>query len=261
MKKWNEIKEMLKKQNNLILAVCGLLLMVVFIAFAERHGKESTCHKIEVEIANPELRFVSEDMIHSIITDQNFDSPVSRKLSQIELERLEEKLKENAFVRDAQVYTTLHGELRARVEQRQPLLRIWSKSGQGYYIDRNGMKMPLNPKYSARVLLATGHIEEGLGKDDSVRTELVQDLYRLALYLEDHAFYNALTGHVQVDANRELMIIPRVGRHEVLFGSFDDLDEKFGRLSIFYREALPKEGWDTYRMINVKYKDQIIANR
>jgi cell division protein FtsQ len=37
--------------------------------------------------------------------------------------------------------------------------------------------------------------------------------------------------------------------------------EKFEKLKIFYREAIPYEGWDKYEEINLKFKRQIVCKK
>jgi cell division protein FtsQ len=39
------------------------------------------------------------------------------------------------------------------------------------------------------------------------------------------------------------------------------MDEKMEKLLALYRTALNKEGWEQYRQINVKFKDQVICKR
>jgi cell division protein FtsQ len=38
-----------------------------------------------------------------------------------------------------------------------------------------------------------------------------------------------------------------------------DIEAKFKKIKIFYKEILPAKGWDTYRKVSVKYRNQIIC--
>jgi cell division protein FtsQ len=44
-----------------------------------------------------------------------------------------------------------------------------------------------------------------------------------------------------------------------LLGNADSLDVKFHNLLAFYKQALPQVGWDAYKLINIKYANQIIG--
>lgn len=41
----------------------------------------------------------------------------------------------------------------------------------------------------------------------------------------------------------------------------NDLDDKFSRLMIAYKEVLPVKGWDFYDTLSVKWENQIVATR
>jgi cell division protein FtsQ len=38
-----------------------------------------------------------------------------------------------------------------------------------------------------------------------------------------------------------------------------DLEAKFKKIKILYKEILPVKGWDFYKKISVKYKNQIVC--
>jgi cell division protein FtsQ len=44
-----------------------------------------------------------------------------------------------------------------------------------------------------------------------------------------------------------------------LLGNADSLDVKFKNLLGFYKQALPKMGWEAYKTINIKYTNQVIG--
>ena len=58
--------------------------------------------------------------------------------------------------------------------------------------------------------------------------------------------------------------MPLVGDQKIIFGSAyseKEVTEKFKKLRIFYNEAMPYEGWETYSEISLKYEDQIVCKR
>jgi len=64
---------------------------------------------------------------------------------------------------------------------------------------------------------------------------------------------------VYVNEKHEIELIPRVGNQRILLGDADSLDVKFHNLAAFYKQALPQVGWDAYRLINIKYANQVIG--
>lgn len=59
----------------------------------------------------------------------------------------------------------------------------------------------------------------------------------------------------------ELELVPRTGSHTVIFGTPDDAEEKLEKLLTFYRRGLRNIGWEEYRTINVKYKEQVVCTK
>ena len=40
-----------------------------------------------------------------------------------------------------------------------------------------------------------------------------------------------------------------------------DVEEKFNKLQLFYKEVMVKAGWNKYSVINLQYKNQVVAKR
>ena len=54
-------------------------------------------------------------------------------------------------------------------------------------------------------------------------------------------------------------MFPQVGDERIELGTPDDLETKFRKLKIFYKEVLPSVGWNKYDRINVEYEGQVVA--
>lgn len=59
----------------------------------------------------------------------------------------------------------------------------------------------------------------------------------------------------------QIELVPRTGSHTVIFGSPDDAEGKFAKLLKFYRRGLRNIGWETYRTIDVRYKEQVVCTK
>ena len=64
-----------------------------------------------------------------------------------------------------------------------------------------------------------------------------------------------------MNEDEEMELVPRVGNHTILFGDEKEMDEKFSKLFLFYKEGLSKQGWNKYNVINLKYKDQVVCTK
>ena len=59
----------------------------------------------------------------------------------------------------------------------------------------------------------------------------------------------------------EYIRTPQFSKQKIIFGYPDNLDEKFEKINIFYKKIVPAKGWNTYRTVNVKFKNQIICDK
>ena len=104
----------------------------------------------------------------------------------------------------------------------------------------------------ANVPIATGYVEKEFAKSD---------LYKFALFLQENDFWNDLIVQIVVDENYDVILIPRVGNCRILLGTLSDFEEKLDKLMLFYKQVVPKMGWDKYSMINLKFKNQIVCTK
>ena len=90
-------------------------------------------------------------------------------------------------------------------------------------------------------------------------------LINFVKYIEEDSFWSAEI--VQIIASEmssgdiELELVPRTGRHTVLFGEISRVEEKLDNLLTFYSKALNRIGWDEFRTISVKYQGQVVCTK
>ncbi|OYY04309.1 MAG: cell division protein FtsQ, partial [Sphingobacteriia bacterium 35-40-5] len=174
----------------------------------------------------------------------------------------ENALKANPFIEFAKVYADMTGVIHVQIRQREPVLRVVNMANLHFYIDGNGNKIPLSDNYTAKVLVASGLIEEDFsGRVDTLKTKMARDLFRTALFIRSDTLWDNQIEQLFVDLKGDIEMVPRVGGHKIILGSADSLQIKFRNLLVFYKKAIPKVGWDTYKTINLKYANQIVCEK
>lgn len=215
-----------------------------------------------------------------LVTQQDIDSLIrssagtihGKPLWELNTEKIEGPIRRQSYVEDANVYVTDEGRVFVEVVQRQPVLRVITKSHSSFYIDGHGQILPINPSYPARVLVASGNISDSciktaprsfdsLFSDSSASGCALSSLFRIAIYISNDPFYRAQIEQIYVDDGGEIMLVPAVGNHVILFGRAEELDEKFTKLFAFYKYGLNKIGWNKYDIINIKYKNQVVCSK
>jgi cell division protein FtsQ len=81
----------------------------------------------------------------------------------------------------------------------------------------------------------------------------------LAAYINSDPFLKSQIIQLYIKENKEIELIPRVGNHNILLGKINGYEEKFKKLKLFYSEGVKQTGWNNYKEINLKFKDQIVC--
>ena len=173
---------------------------------------------------------------------------------------LEKTVRKNPFVGDAEIFVDQQQDVVVDIVQKRPILRVINNDGVSYYISEKNERIPLSDNFTSHVAIALGNVAT---HKDTKRDSAVQAaLYKLILFVRKDEFLNALVDQVYVLENGDMEVIPKIGGQTIRFGAVDEnLAEKFERLKIFYNEGLRKVGWDKYKTIDLRYKDQVVCEK
>lgn len=182
-------------------------------------------------------------------------------VDKLDLNKIESIVEKNDFVRDAQVYIDARNNLKIRVEQRTPVLRVILRDQATFYIDEAGHKLPVSDNAVLRLPVLTGELPQF--RNDMIRdsSNVYSKAFNIILAVRKDPFMTGLTEQLVADDKKDISIIPKLGNHRIILGNADDIGNKFKRLEIFYKKGMPSEGWDLYKEINLKYRDQVIARK
>lgn len=241
--------------------MASLLVGAVVILAAVNHRKGSAVKGVEVEIKplpNGDLLMQPVDVRELIHKAFGYEFE-SRSVRTVEIDRLERVLEKDPLVEDAEVYLDSRDFVRVSVTQKEPVIRIIDKDGWNYYLDKTGKRMPLSKHFTARVVVATGSIPEYVSDYLLRERHLLRHLFLLSQDLRNDAFLNAMIGQIFVSSNGDFILAPMIGDQKIVFGKYEDAPDKIKNLKIFYREAMPYEGWRKYRSIDVRFRGQVIC--
>jgi cell division protein FtsQ len=240
-----------------LVSISGLVVLMSFIEVKKASQK---CKDLKV-ILPGRNNFIERNEIDRILMDAG-GALIGRDLRDINIHKLENSLKSNPFIEFAKVYVDMDGVIHAEVRQRQPILRLINRANVQFYIDENGLKMPLSENFTANVLVANGLIDEDFsGKVDTLNTKLAKDLFRMAQFIKADTLWDSQIEQLYVDVKGDIEMVPRVGNHKIILGDADSLQSKFKNLLAFYKKAMPKVGWDTYKSINLKFANQVVCSK
>ena len=235
------------------LKILAVLLLGSYTVFAAvwfyQKPKEEICTQLIIEIADAhEIHFIDNKEVERIMKEANL-MPVGEPMGSINTEAIEICLKSNRLIRQVECFKTTDNKVKLQIEQRIPILRIMSFFG-NYYIDKEGKAMPVSSNYSARLPIASGFIEKPFAE---------RELYKFALFLRNDSLWNAQIQQIAVLKNHDIILTPTVGSHQIELGQLTDFEQKMKNLLAFYRDGCNRFGWNKYKTINLRYKDQVIC--
>jgi len=239
------------------LAGAGVIVLLVAAANSRAHQK---CKGYQIQINGSEDSkwFIDKKQVLEVITSKGSVSIKGKPVKSFDLSRMEGNLKKQVWVKDAEVYFDNNGVLKVNVTERIPVARIFNTAGNSFYIDSTGKKLPLSTRKSARLPVFTGYPFAGKKLQPGER-KLLKNIKELSAYLMKDEFWMAQVTQIDITAAREFEIIPTIGNHVIEFGDTENIEDKFARLMVFYRQVLSKTGMEKYERIKVQYDKQIIG--
>lgn len=237
----------------LCVATCILLMA------AMQKKEEKGCSGIEVNIGGARDNvFIDSKDIAEIVKENGVIK--GKEISTINLRNIEEQLEKNAWIKKADLFFDNKQVLNAKIEEREPIARIFTASGKSYYIDSSCKMLPLSDERSARVPMFTSfpNDKKKLSKLDSA---VMQDIKTIAQYINDDSFLTAQVAQIDITQKGTYEIIPVLGNQIIRIGDANDLDEKFQKLNVFYKQVWATTGFEKYETIDVQFKKQVVATK
>jgi cell division protein FtsQ len=240
----------------------GAVLVVLFglIAFTERMKGDVAVRDIQVKIENlNENHFLEDqDILSRMQVDQRHLIGVG--VNTLNFKSIEKKIELDPYIKDAQIYSDLKGNVTVKVKLRRPIARMVRNDGPDAYIAEDGTVMPVSEKFTSRVILISGsYVRTLLRQQNVMETEEGKRLMEMLNTIRDDEFWKAQIAELDIDAKTRIAIFPQVGDEKIEFGRPENLETKFKKLRIYYKEILPRVGWNKYNRVSLEYEGQIVA--
>ena len=246
--------------------------LFVVLSFVGSKKKETLCTSINVVITDTlKHHFVEKDELIKTIDNGN-GRILGTAISEINVSELEKMIINLPYIKTAEVYKSINGELNIVIEQRNPIIRVINENNLGFYIDIDGELMPLSKRISLRLPIANGNIKftpdfnssvnifsKEYKKDDDAK--VLRDLSVLANFINTNKFWQAQIQQIYLNKDGDFELVPLVGTQIIILGKIDNYKEKFRNLELTYKKGFLYKGWNKYRKINLKYHNQVICEK
>ena len=241
------MKRLIQYSILMILAVA----LTVGILWAREKSRGELCTSVDVEVVNADsTSFVTPQGVLTDLKGQGIKI-VGKHMGDINASDIEEALKVSPYLENADIVKCQNGKVLIRVSQLVPVMRVFDGED-SYYMNRAGKRMAATTYYHCDVPVVQGHF---------TRKYPASRLLPLIDYVENDSLLHSLVTMYQVRDTNNIILVPDISGHVVNIGNADGFENKFAKLKLFYREVLPKRGWNTYDTISVKWNHQIVATR
>ncbi len=261
---------MVKRSKNIIIWSLIIFYLIVALGFVAGRRNTVRCEKINIEINGHQKYIQKQDIINYL----NKEGIVlkGKPIDSINIYKIEQSLAGFPVIKNPEAFKRIDGSVTIKIEQRKPLVRIINDKHESFYIDSEGVIMPVSNKYTFHLMIANGNITTNyktdskhniFEKDSSyIKSDtFLRQIFTLAQYINKDKFWNAQIEQIYVNENKEFELIPRVGSHTILLGKINGYEKKFRKLKTLYMEGLRNTGWNQYKTINLKYKNQVVCTK
>ena len=229
-----------------VLVLAGVAVTAGFAIHAEgqRH-----CAGLEVEVVpGGDVQLVAAEDVRAAI---EVDGPLAgRSAQEIDLGEIERRAAALHAIASTEVYTSLIGKIHVKVTQREPVARLHRSAHQpDMYLDASGATFPIVLGRNVRVPVIHAPSEA-----------LARPALAVVAKVQGDPVWSEFVDQIALTP-RGLELVPRVGDVRIVLGDTANLEDKFLRLSTFYREVAARGDLETYSRIVLAYDDQVVGVR
>lgn len=235
--------------------MAGLLIAAVVSGYKNRPA-EQECRSLRYMIEDREERlYLTEIELTQLLRAKDL-YPVNRVVAPTTLHQIEKTIAQHPMVRTAQCYITPRGEMRIRITQRVPLLRVQTPI-EVYFIDTDRRVMAYRESVRDKVPVVTGNV--GV-------TQASNSLADFALWLQKNDYWRPRIHHLQVQ-NPQMVYIylhlntdsETVTFHRVVLGSMRGYEAKLNKLRVFMEDGKEALKDKHYRELDLRFRGQIVG--
>ncbi len=270
----------MKRIFNIIIFIALSSGMVFLFVFANLKQKELVCGEFIIDIDyNGAPPLINNSTIRREITRSGLRIK-NQPVASIKAPQLQQLLKSNPYVKKATISVSVNGVVKANILQRNPIVRVVDREYNQCLLDDEGHMMPVNIEFPVRLVLATGNINNlkkasaktGASNAPSTRVRYqpartsnlpsdLSDIHKVALKLEADTLTSALIEQIYINSEKEIELIPKIGEQSIIMGDTVLIDHKLRNLRVFYDHGMKNFAWNNYKVINLKYKNQVVCSK
>ncbi|MBR4432602.1 MAG: hypothetical protein IKS76_05350 [Paludibacteraceae bacterium] len=232
------------------IGIMALMLIAAVVGGYRMTPTSTPCTSLRYIIEDRDERmYLSENELTQMLQAQDL-YPVGRAQNQISLARVERTITNHPMVRTAECYLTPRNEVRVRITQRVPLLRVQTGT-ETYFIDTDRRIMPVRAAVRDSVLSVRGTVGVHLAAGQ---------LADFAQWLQNEPYWQARIRFMQVLSPRMIHIyLHGENQPRILMGSMVGYERKLAKLRTFLEHSDEQIINKHYSELDLRFRGQVIG--
>ena len=225
-------------------------LLIAAVVWAGQTEPNLCCSSIVYIYEDGNKRmYVSENELNRLLTSQHL-YPVEKPLSSISLQGIERTIQNHPMIRTAECYLTPRNEVKVRITQRVPLLRVQQASNT-YFIDRDRLVMPAFSTVKDSVLVVSGSVNESLAS-----TQIAD----FAEWLRGNSYWRGQVKSVYVGTPHMIYLyLHGPNQPRIVLGEIHGYKQKLAKLRTFLDKGSEATADKQYSELDLRFKGQVIG--
>lgn len=248
----------MKRPAKIALILSSILLLAILVLVANVVRSRMQVRGIEVVLNYGDTPMLVDQKTVADTLVARIPDLLQKQVRQVDSRQVANAARHVPFITNISTSVSVSGKIVVTADQRHPVARLFFGDNE-YYIDLEGKTIPTSDLGDCNVVVATGDFHGRLSSD-TTKAQL-EALWQVALFLDSHADYQSLVDQLHVQRNCEVLMVPKVGDQVIELGDTTNLENKFADLLAFYRNGMPRAGWDAYSKISLKFKDQVVCTK
>ncbi len=234
------------------------VLVIIVVAIVQVPKRVCSSIQVDAHTQNESVLLTPTDV--KTLLDNAGIEIIGKKMKEVDLSAVTQKINANPYVAKVNFIRFAGTKLLIDYDLRHIVLHVYNQNGDQYFVDSDGELVPYTEKMQDYLMIANGNIQQSYKKGGAIGKQLTPILNVAQKIMADD-FYNAQFRQIYLNEHNQMELIATIGNQLILFGSDQDADEKLANLKEVYKNGLSRKGYDTYAMLDARYKNRIIAQR
>ncbi len=238
--------------------MAAVLVMLGFAINAKSNSKLNHC-TISVDALADKKYLISKKDVKNILDNTLGFDIMNAVIDDLDLMVMEAAILKDKRVLTAEVYLEHKNQMVVKVVQRKPIVRISDMNANNYYLDEEGKRVPHVINESVRVPVVTGFIDGYTQNYAQMKKNNLNDIFLLVNKIRKDDFLAPLIEQIHIEENKEILLVPKMGKKKIIIGNTENLDDKLYNLKTYYRQGTKKVGIDKFAILDLRYKNQVVG--